>query len=857
MGKWVAALFFLSAAVFFWGCGMSRGDALIIHYYRYGGDYGGWNFWVWPAPDGEGRAVFFGRPDAEGFVTARTVVTKRAAGKAGFILRKSEKDNEWAAKDGNAVRFSDTSGEIWILQGDGAVYHEKPDVKHPPIAFAAADSQYAVSVYLVRPPLDYGSFAVYRNEQKVSGESIRGGLDNEVIVSLTEIIADPSDLLVIKDESGEFLERNVTMRRVLDSFSYDGDDLGLVYSKGRGSFKVWSPAARAVELMLYDEGQGGNEDGKSVSMERNVKTGVWHTAVDGGIEGKFYLYKITFPDGGIRFAVDPYAKAVSANGARGAVIDLAGTNPDGWKQGSKPPFSVNMQDAVLYETHVRDFSVDPDSGMKHKGKFLAFSEAGTKNKDGVPTGISHLVKLGVTHVHLLPSYDFASVNELTVDDPKSADPKYNWGYDPKNYNVPEGSYSTDPSNPAARILEFKRMVKSLHDAGIRVVMDVVYNHTYETGGGPFDDVVPGYYYRTFPNGDLSNGSGCGNEVASERPMAGKFIIDSCKYWLKEYDVDGFRFDLMALIDRPTMIKLTSEIRAIYGGDIIIYGEPWQAGGSTLDFTLQTGIGTQRGLGFAVFNDRIRGAIKGGGNDDASRGFASGAPDNESGIVRGFKGSVDDICDSADESVNYVTCHDNLNLWDKIAVSLGARDIKKFPYRLIDKKKPLYENDAARSSMLANAIVLTSQGIPFFQAGDEFFRTKFGDHNSYKSSDSINMIRWENAALYAEAVEYYAGLIKLRREHPAFRMSKKADIDKIETLISGDMVVAMKIPGAINGDIWHTVIVAYNGAAEDRVLPLPDGDWDVVAYESKAGVETLRQANGEITLPRLSAAVLHN
>jgi pullulanase len=388
-------------------------------------------------------------------------------------------------------------------------------------------------------------------------------------------------------------------------------------------------------------------------------------------------------------------------------------------------------------------------------------------------------------------------------------------------------------------------------------MDVVYNHTYETGTYPFDAIVPGYYYRVTDTGAYANGSGCGNEVASERPMVRKFIIDSCRYWVREYNVDGFRFDLMGLIDTPTMVQLTEELRRT-DPSIIIYGEPWQAGGSILPSSLQTTIGKQRGLGFAIFNDRIRGAIK-GGSDDASKGFATGAPRNEAAIVRGLMGSINDLANQANESINYVTAHDNLNLWDKFALSHGARNLATAPYAQLEGITDIFESNVVKSVLLANGIVFTSQGIPFFQAGDEMLRSKFGDHNSYASPDSINKIRWENASLYPQVIDYYAGLLCLRKEHPAFRQTLKEDIERtLEILSNADSGVSFILKGNAVGDPWRTIFVAYNGSLEPKTFSFPQGSstWHQVVDSRQAGVQTLGDFSGTITIPSLSMTVLY-
>ena len=759
--------------------------------------------------------------------------------------------------------------------GDGG-NAKKPAVPPLSIIFAVADSTDTVTVTLPKPPRDYGVFAVYENGGKLAGKAARGKTGRKVLISLEEPIADPAKFYVVRDESGFYGDRAVTMRNILDRFYYAGDDLGLNYRSRQSVFKVWSPTAAAFSVALYDDAgsydasgklnPGEEKNARLYRMDRDLSTGVWRAVIPEDLRGRYYLYRAEFPDGTVCWAADPYARAVSANGERMAVVSLEDTDPPGWDTDRLPPFSA-PQDAVICELHIRDFSIDANSGMKHRGKFLAFTERETKNRDGAVTGVDHLVSLGVTHVHLLPGFDFGSVNELTVDDPASADPKFNWGYDPQNYNVPEGSYSTDPRNPAVRIGEFKRMVQALHNAGIRVVMDVVYNHTYKTGGGPFDTLVNGYFYRTTADGALSDGSACGNEVASERPMVRKYIIDSCLYWAREYHVDGFRFDLMALIDKTTMGQLARELRARIDSGILVYGEPWQAGGSVLPAGRQTKIGAQKKLGIAVFNDRIRAAIK-GGSDDNSRGFVTGQGGLEGGIVKGIEGSVNDFTAAASESVNYVTAHDNLNLWDKIALSLGAEDPAAAPYGLpgpdgnfgVPADPSLLENNAVRAVLLANGIVLTAQGIPFFQAGDEMLRTKFGDHNSYASGDSVNMIRWENASRYRPVIEYYAGLIRLRKEHPAFRMDRKTDIKrKLKILSAGDMLVSFALTGNANNDPWHTIFVAYNGGPVPETLALPDSSalWRQVVDAHRAGTETLAEIrSGTVTLPRISMAVLY-
>jgi len=866
--------------------------ALTVHYYRYNGDYEGWNVWAWPLePPGDGTSAAFDgeHPDEDGFVSAKIFFPagKQKIRELGVIARKSTNDNEWAYKDGQNDRFT-VEKEIWLVQNDPVMYNEKPKISGPPILFAVADSPDAVMLTLAKEPDDYGVFAVYQNGRKISGLSRKlsdaaadsGDADDSgdsgnggpitALILLNEKIIDPSLLYTVQDESGVYSGRNVVMRGVLDSFYYAGADLGLSYRSDQSVFKVWAPTARALAVALYDTAGQYNSAGKLVSqeterlhpMEKDAATGVWTARVSGDLAGAYYMYRVEFADGTATWAADPYARSVSANGQRMAIVDLAATNPPGWQPRHKPPFPPGAwQDAVIYELHVRDFSVDVNSGMRHKGKFLAFTERGTTlngTPGGTPTGVDHLLRLGITHVHLLPSFDFASINELAVDDPSSNESKHNWGYDPMHFNVPEGSYSSDPNNPVARITEFKQMVQALHDAGIRVIMDMVYNHTFHTGTWPFDTLVPGYYYRTTDTGDYANGSGCGNEVASERPMVRKFIVDSCVYWASEYGIDGLRFDLMGIIDTPTMSAIVSAVREI-DPSIIVYGEPWGGGASALSGELQTVIGAQKGRGFAVFNDRIRGAIK-GGSDDPSRGFASGQSSTEAGIVRGLMGSIHDFTAEANESVNYVTAHDNLNLWDKFALSHGAKNLAQSPYGLIKSARGVFDSDAVKSTLLANGIVFTSQGIPFFQAGDEMLRSKFGDHNSYASGDEINKIRWENAALYGEIIDYYAGLIRLRKEHPAFRQSAASAIEQsLEILEQNDLGVSFVLNASAAGDSWRAIFVAYNGGAKARRFALPDSAavWQQVVDSRRAGIDTLAEHSGSVSVPGFSMAVLHD
>ncbi|WP_339823515.1 type I pullulanase [Paenibacillus sp. FSL R7-0163] len=666
---------------------------------------------------------------------------------------------------------------------------------------------------------------------------------------------------------------------------YEGKDLGLTYSTEYSVFKVWAPTALAVSLVLYETGgyqlnseshKSAVDSGRIVYMQRS-NGGVWQTKLSGDLKGKYYMYRAVFADGNVTEAVDPYATAVSANGLRSAIVNLQDTNPEHWDQDVAPPLQ-HPADAVIYELHVRDFSSHESSGMYYKGKFKAFTEFGLKDPAGNTVGIDHLAELGITHVHLMPVFDFQTVDELKVVNRGSsiANVEYNWGYDPQHYNVPEGSYSTDPANPGLRIREFKEMVQALHSRGIAVIMDVVYNHTYAVENGPFEPLVPDYFYRRDFMGRLSNGSGVGNELATERPMVRKFIKDSLSYWAAEYHIDGFRFDLMGLMDSVTMREITEELRLEVNPNLLLYGEPWTGGDSPL--ATKTLKGVQRGKGYAVFNDNFRSAIK-GDSDGFGRGFVTGEYGKEGAIAAGIKGAIHEFTDSPVESVNYVTAHDNLNLWDKLLIVQGGSQKADFPvianmdnedledavalanpYVNVDPENIL-GNETVRRSLLANGIILTSQGIPFLHAGDELLRSKFGDHNSYRSGDAINSIRWNMKSVFKPVFQYYKGLIELRRTHPAFRLHGRQEIERsLEFLRCDGGIVSYLLRGHAGGDLWNNITVIFNANNDRMTVALPEisNGWSIVVDHTRAGIEAIRRIEGnEVEVEGLSMMVLYD
>ena len=597
---------------------------------------------------------------------------------------------------------------------------------------------------------------------------------------------------------------------------YKGNDLGLSYSAQRSVFRIWAPTAEKVQLTLYSEPLLGTAL-QSMAMTRSAQ-GTWTATVKGDQKGKYYTFSIQYKGQWLDEVPDPYAKAVGTNGLRAMIVDLGKTNPAGW-QSDKSPALKSKTDAIIYELHVRDASIDASSGITHKGKFIGLTETGTKNKDGLKTGLDHLLELGVTHIHLLPFFDYNSVNEKDT-----VRQQYNWGYDPLNFNSLEGSYSTNAADGNVRIKEFKQLVKAFHDKGLSVVMDVVYNHTGLTERSNFNQLVPGYYYRHTADGKFSNATACGNETASEKAMMRKFMLESVLYWVKEYHVDGFRFDLMGVHDNETMNIISKALHKIKPG-ILLYGEGWTAGSCPLPDSvraLKHNVSKLNGL--AVFSDDIRDGIKGSVFEAADKGFASGKPGMEESIKFGVVAAcrhpqVDykkvnyskaPYAKSPADVISYAECHDNNVLWDKLVISTPNA------------------TNAERANMhkLALSIVLTSQGISFLHAGTEFLRTKKGIENSYNSPDSINEIDWNLKTTNKDVFDYVRQLIRMRKSHPAFRMQTTEQLQQNirfdDAAPAG--VVSYEINGAAVGDSWKKIQVWFNGSNVERTVNLQDASW---------------------------------
>lgn len=598
---------------------------------------------------------------------------------------------------------------------------------------------------------------------------------------------------------------------------YKGNDLGLTYTPAKSSFRIWAPTAEKAELLLYRAGSGG-EAFKMVPMLKST-AGTWTAVLTGDQQGVFYTFRVLVNGTWSEEVPDPYAKAVGVNGKRAMVVNLAATNPAGWER-DKSPLFLQKTNAIIYELHVRDASISVSSGIQHKGKFLGLTEKGTKNTGGQSTGLDHIRELGVTHVHLLPVYDFNSIDETQPG------PAYNWGYDPLNYNVPEGSYATNPYDGVTRIREFKQLVKTFHENGLRVIMDVVYNHTALTETSNFNQLVPGYYYRQDAHGKFSNATACGNETASERPMFRKFMLESMRYWVKEYHIDGFRVDLMGVHDIATMNEISKELHLIKP-DILLYGEGWTAGASPLPDSLRALKANASKLDrIAVFSDDIRDGIKGSVFEHEDRGFASGKKGTEESIKFGITAacphpqvdyskvnySKKPYAAQPWQVISYCECHDNHVLRDKLALSAA-------------KAK---EKERIEMQELALSIVLTSQGISFLHAGSEFLRSKKGVENSYQSPDSINAIDWDLKIKYRYVYEYVRALIRMRKEHTAFRMATAEKIARCIRFEEGypEGVIAYSIDGQAAGDSWKKILVVLNGSDKDQSVAIPPGNFSV-------------------------------
>ena len=863
-----------------------------VHYHRDAGDYTGWDLFLWKnvagTSDGATPSANFTGTDAFGVFAESTITEAASYLDIGFIIRKG--GGSWTAKDGaNCKVGSNSAGdrfltpdangnvEVWILSGDCEIYTEAQDVvaPSPQIISASVDDLDLITVSVNSPiDLTYGVNG---------GFSLSGGLTISSVTAVTGstsaastfTIRTASDIPfgqsftlthVGADAEHTYGSSPLSVGNVMNSdgfndlYEYTGHDLGATYSVEKTDFKLWAPIATAVTLVAFSPTSGSISDATLVTMTQGEK-GTWSATLEGDQKGRVYMYKVT-RNGSTVTVIDPYARSTIADGDRAVVVDLESTNPAGWSV-QKPEFSGNPVDASIYELHVRDFSKDSSSGIPaaHRGKYLAFTDNNTsyswsatttdpKTKKKVTknystkTGVAAIKDLGVTHVQLLPIYDFASGGI-------ESNPTFNWGYDPLNFNTPEGGYSSDASNPTARISELKSAINNLHANGLRVIMDVVYNHVADAGTFSMEQITPGYFFRRDANGTLLNGTGCGNETASERPMVRKFIVDSVKYWASQYKLDGFRFDLMGILDVTTMQQVRAAVDDV-DPSIIILGEGWNMGGLP-DSQRASQVNIQEIPGVAAFNDQIRDGIKGSVFNASERGWATGNSGRADDVKAGITGNTNFsryvsrnwTTSSPGQSINYVEAHDNLTLADKISASVTKN---------VDTR--------AKLQRFAGSIAALAQGVPFMQAGQEWQRTKSGDDNSYTSGDTVNMLRYKQRVTFSTTYNYYKGILALRAKHKAFRMTTSAAVKaNLKFLSEAGGVIGYSLNGSAVGDSWKSIVVIHNPNTSTKSVALPTGKftWYVVVKGDKAGLSTIQTLKNptKVSVEGQSTVVLYH
>ncbi len=813
-----------------------------VHYHRFDDNYEGWNIWIWPE-GGEGKEYAFTSEDGFGKTAEILLEDFGDAKEIGFIVRKGD----WEEKDVDSDRFvklnqvkDDGVLEFYLVQGAESIYYSEAEIDLSP-KFLKAEFVDEKTVQLTTSkPISSNDLRENFTIVSDSGGAIKpvaiSSGASDIAQSFTVILEssvkigepyktafDSYDSLTI-EPSGLFDTETFNQ-----NFTYTGE-LGAIYSKKATTFRVWAPTATAMSLNLYKAGDGGIAE-TTIDMTR-IESGVWETVKTTDLNGKYYTYSVTIA-GKVTETYDPYAKAAGVNGDRSMVIDFERTNPKKWTDDRGPIYKKN-NDLIVYEMHIRDLTSHVSSNVKNKGKYLGVVEDNTITSNGVPTGLSHLKGLDITHVQILPMFDFNSIDETRL-----SDKVFNWGYDPKNYSVPEGSYATDPYRGEVRVSEMKRMIKGLHDNGIGVIMDVVYNHTALSADSNLSILVPNYYYRMV-SGKYSNASGTGNETASERSMVRKLMIDSLKHWVTEYHIDGFRFDLMGIHDIETMRLIERELRII-NPDIILYGEGWTGGTSPLPEEKRLVKANMMAIdSIGAFNDDFRDGVKGHVFNATEAGFIGGAPDLEESVKFGIVGAVmhpqidynlvnyskKPWAINPSQSVNYVSAHDNLTLWDKIKAT----------------QPETAEDQRVAMQKLANAIVLTSQGMPFLHLGVDFLRTKGGDDNSYKSPDSVNAIDWNLKDSNLDVYNYYKGLISIRKTYSAFRMETQEEIETHLTFFSEGDASLIKLPKQMIGYMIDAkankenaldMYVFFNGSLESQEVVLPDGAYRVLANEQFA------------------------
>ncbi|NBU23120.1 MAG: type I pullulanase [Actinobacteria bacterium] len=823
---------------------------LTIHYSRFEADYKDWNLWIWPK-GGEGKSFAFSEDDAFGKVARVKVPAGADVQEVGIIVRLGEWQTKDVQQDRFITRFDNRKAEIWLIQADPTIYYAKPVVSTK-ISSAMMKSFTSLEITLNRKSdadslktglsvMSNGKSSAVADVKPIpaaatSTTRFAVSLATPIELGGEAQVSHPSYGSVTPDLGG--LYSSAEFER---AFHYAGDDLGNTYSAAGTDFRLWAPTATEAELLIYSSAADAKPS-KTISMAKSEK-GTWTARLEGDQHLTIYTYRVKLGSEWSE-AVDPYVKAATINGTKGVVVDLAKTNPVGWLTHQKPAFSGIATDAVFYELHVRDLSVDTSSGIVNKGKFLGLTEAGTTTPNGkTKTGVDSIVDLGVTHLQLLPIYDYKTVDESRND-------QFNWGYDPLNFNVPEGSYSTAPANPVNRIQELKQTIQYLHGRGLRVVMDVVYNHVFDAGSHSFERLVPGYFFRKDANGGFSNGTGVGNEIASERSMASKYIVDSSLYWAKEYRLDGFRYDLMGILDTKTMNSVRQGVDKI-DDDFLIIGEGWNMG-DVLSAELKANqFNASQMPRIAHFNDGIRDGLKGSVFKAEENGWASGRASSKLEVMAGIAGEIEYGgmvrgswgASAPDQSVSYVEAHDNLTLYDKLKSSMPGTT----------------EAERQRVFALASSVAILAQGIPFIHAGQEFMRTKGGDENSYKSPDSVNSLKWDERSKNATMVNYFKGLLEIRKSNSAFRMSKVGEVkQKLKFAATSPDLIAYSLDATQQGNSVKRLFVVHNSSKRVKTVKLPvSGPWKVLAQGSVAkasGIGSVRSMS-QISIPAQSTVVL--
>lgn len=837
---------------FLWIVTISFGVEVVVHYHRFDGNYSGWNLWVWPhLPNSlEGKSYTFSSKDDFG-MTASFELSDEVE-RAGIIVRL----NEWQEKDVGIDRFFDTTNaegtdnvvHVWLMQGVEQVFTEKPDTS-PRVFFAQAVSPTEIRAFLSsawNTKEWNGNIKVLLQETVLPIKEVSKtnptdiSTTKSITITLREALKEGQLSQPLSVAIQGYKEVSVVMTDVLDSFAYTGD-LGCFLSDHQTEFKVWSPVSTTAKVLLFN--RWDDEIPEEIIAMQYQGNGLWQTVIDRNLEGKFYLYQFT-SYGQLRTTADIYSKAVTKNGLKSAIVDLRKTALPGWGE-YQNPFQGEYEDAMIYEMHLADLTGDPSSLIDLPFTYLGVAQENTETSEGIKTGVNHIVELGVTHVHILPVMDFYTGDEAD----KNFETSYNWGYDPNLYFVPEGRYSTDPINPYTRIIEFKKMIQTFHNNGIAVILDAVFPHTFGLGSlSALDSTVPYYYYRLGEDGSFLNQSGCGNVTASERVMMRKLIVDSTKYWVDEYHVNGYRFDQMGLIDKTTMIEVEKGLHAI-DPNIVIYGEPWGGLGVSALFGKEQIPGTN----IAAFNDDFRDGIRGSVFEEKTKGFVMNVLGRDIRIKRGVVGSIAydnrifGFAADPEETINYSSSHDNHTLWDKNTLAARA-----------DTKTLWTESMLKDAQKLAATILFTAQGIPFIDAGQEFCRTKNMNSNSYNSPISVNALDWDRKKAFLDVFTYYQALIQIRSNHPLFRLKTAEEIKKsIQFLnITNKKIIGFTIENQGISDVWGKVLVLFNGSIDPEEVAIPQGTWNVIVDRNRAGEQTLYQAEGTVTVAPLSAIIAY-